>query len=337
MLSSRSRGAALAAVACSIALSGAVELSVPVDLKTGAYSVLVDGVEWLKSDVTSATSDHVTYTSAPGGGLVLAQAAPTSGQGYFGPYTGASLLWNVGALPGALVTNFFLYSALQDDTPFVIFEQVFPLGLNGTVVKGSDPADDLTASFPSFSAPTDGSDPELGYVSFHDVTIASAVGRWTKSSVNPGHFGSYGALLGLFNASGAALVLSPASDFMVSHPAFGASIGGAFGVGMGGALESIPPGWVHRNILAVGPSLNDTFVGWGDALLALGDKPRAAPDEIRDLHTSYLSYWNDNGAFYYYNTEPNATYQQTMLDVEAYLRKEAIPFRSLQFDRLAHH
>ncbi len=40
-----------------------------------------------------------------------------------------------------------------------------------------------------------------------------------------------------------------------------------------------------------------------------------------------------SGAYYYYHTEPNKTYEDTMLDVKAYLEKAEVPARSLQFDR----
>jgi hypothetical protein len=168
---------------------------------------------------------------------------------------------------------------------------VFPLGLNGTALPGPGAADDLTAAFPSFGPALPDLDTNFSFLMYHDVTIKPAVGRWTRSSVSAGLFGSYSGPVALFDAAGTAVAMSPGSDFMVSHAAFAGSLGGVFGLGMGGALEHIPAGWRHLSVLAAGPSLNDTFVTLGDCLLALGRKNRTAPDA--DLHTSHLSYWTD--------------------------------------------
>ena len=34
-----------------------------------------------------------------------------------------------------------------------------------------------------------------------------------------------------------------------------------------------------------------------------------------DHTVNYLGYWTDQGAYYYYNTEPNKTYGETMMDI----------------------
>ena len=39
-----------------------------------------------------------------------------------------------------------------------------------------------------------------------------------------------------------------------------------------------------------------------------------APDQPHtDMATNYLGYWMDNGAYYYYHTLPNTTYQVQLL------------------------
>jgi hypothetical protein len=40
----------------------------------------------------------------------------------------------------------------------------------------------------------------------------------------------------------------------------------------------------------------------------------------------------DNGAYYYYMTEPGVTYQDTLLDVLDTARANNIPYRSVQID-----
>ena len=45
-----------------------------------------------------------------------------------------------------------------------------------------------------------------------------------------------------------------------------------------------------------------------------------------------MSYWTDNGAFYYYNTEKDKNYDETMRDVFEYSEGSSIPFHSWNFD-----
>ena len=46
----------------------------------------------------------------------------------------------------------------------------------------------------------------------------------------------------------------------------------------------------------------------------------------------YLQYSTDNGAFYYYHTEPNKTYQDTILEVKDHSKKVGLPFRNWLMD-----
>ena len=63
--------------------------------------------------------------------------------------------------------------------------------------------------------------------------------------------------------------------------------------------------------------------------LIFNSSRRASDDTV-----NYLSYWTDNGAFYYYHTEPNKTYSDTMLDIYADIRHgdTSAPFRSWNYD-----
>ena len=71
---------------------------------------------------------------------------------------------------------------------------------------------------------------------------------------------------------------------------------------------------------------------WGSEL-----KTKYGKDDSRretDDTVNYLSYWTDNGAFYYYNTEPQKNYADTMRDVYSQIRHgdTSAPFRSWNFD-----
>lgn len=51
-----------------------------------------------------------------------------------------------------------------------------------------------------------------------------------------------------------------------------------------------------------------------------------------DVCRADAGYTTDNGAFYYYNTEPGKNYEATILDLKAYAVREKIPFRWVLYD-----
>ena len=66
---------------------------------------------------------------------------------------------------------------------------------------------------------------------------------------------------------------------------------------------------------------------WGKELLDEHGKTTVRRET--DNTVNYLGYWTDRGAFYYYNTEPNKTYEETMLDVYAKVEE---PYKSWNYD-----
>lgn len=90
-----------------------------------------------------------------------------------------------------------------------------------------------------------------------------------------------------------------------------------FAAGLLGLVDPVPAGFIHQVLLVGGSGINNTMWQWGNILLSLSGKQRTGPDA--DIVISKLSYWTDNGGYYYYNTEPTKTYEQTMIDVKHYL------------------
>ena len=69
---------------------------------------------------------------------------------------------------------------------------------------------------------------------------------------------------------------------------------------------------------------------WGDVLLQKYAKQRYA--YRRDLAMQKLGYSTDNGAYYYYLTEPNRTAEQTLVDVKRYADAQQIPYSYVLLD-----
>lgn len=69
---------------------------------------------------------------------------------------------------------------------------------------------------------------------------------------------------------------------------------------------------------------------WGAILLKFYNKNTNIKDD--DYMINYLSYWTDNGAYYYWLTETNKNYEETILDLFDSFNQNKIPFKSIQFD-----
>ena len=98
-----------------------------------------------------------------------------------------------------------------------------------------------------------------------------------------------------------------------------------------GSLESIPAAFSLETIVvafAGGPT--DAVLHWGDQMLTQYEKTRKGPDF--DLTLTYLGYSTDNGAYYYYNTEPDMNYEDTLIAVKKYADSEHIPYKYILLD-----
>ncbi|KAL6067877.1 Ricin B-type lectin domain-containing protein, variant 2 [Balamuthia mandrillaris] len=115
-------------------------------------------------------------------------------------------------------------------------------------------------------------------------------------------------------------------------------------VGIQGKVQSLPSGFVHRTILVPTPpnesggesegegGITAAIDEWGQVLRQMYGKAPADVAALNQPTTSYLGYWTDNGAYYYYTTEPGLSYEKTMIDIAKVAKKNALPFKHYQFD-----
>ena len=125
------------------------------------------------------------------------------------------------------------------------------------------------------------------------------------------------------------MVLSVASNFMAASQVWAE---GTLSYGVMGAVTSIPEEYTVEVILAVHADggVNSAMESWGDVLLNKYGKERYA--YRRDLAMQKLGYSTDNGAYYYYNTEPGQSYETTVLNVKKYADAMHIPYRYILLD-----
>lgn len=131
----------------------------------------------------------------------------------------------------------------------------------------------------------------------------------------------------LFSDDMDVLVFSPRDHFYISLIDFQ---DGKIQYGIGGDVKDIPAGFEHNFILVTGKGMNATIARWGELLRAHTDKQRV--DRYADTGLSYLGYWTDAGAAYYWKTLPGKNYEQTLLAVKAEADELDIPYRYFQID-----
>lgn len=131
-----------------------------------------------------------------------------------------------------------------------------------------------------------------------------------------------------FDPRAHALILSPASSFMVAKMVGDGKT--AVGEGLNDRLRGVPAGFEQDSLLAFGDGIGKTWDAWGAALRAR--YRRKLPANDADTLLRLFGYWTDNGADYYYAYEPNLGYAGTLLALRDRYRREGIPLGYLQLD-----
>ncbi|MCZ7582904.1 MAG: hypothetical protein M5R36_05950 [Deltaproteobacteria bacterium] len=123
------------------------------------------------------------------------------------------------------------------------------------------------------------------------------------------------------------IVFSPMNGFFASYIDYEP---GRIQSGVAGEVDKIPAGWEHRFVVVQGHGIADTLEFWGKVLR--GDRGKEKVDRYADVGASYLGYWTDNGAYYYYNTEPGMNEQETLLAVRDDAEARGLPYGYMQLD-----
>jgi hypothetical protein len=303
-------------LAAGLALAAAVDVKLLVN-DDASYAVELDGKTWMSSAASSyvVSYDGAVHSTADGSLTPDSAPAPTGGSDVVGVWTG----YNVSFNSGVFLASFRLYPARGA----IIFQQTFPAGLSRMAIGGSGPDDNLATAFPVF----DSNVTDLAYLTWKGCMCGGETGAWGTGKIN---FGREAGPLVVYNAAAAALYLSPASGFMTGELAFSRTTGNALGSGHNGMVTDVPAGWTYETLLLAGQGINETMVAAGDVLLARTGKTRTAPDA--DLIVSTLGWWSDNGAFYYYNSEPGKSMQETVVDSLAEWTAIGLPTRHVMYD-----
>jgi len=292
-----------------------------VDVKDdGSFVISMGGETWFSGSDVFVRSRNTTYANDPSDGaatLTKGATTRTNGTDAYGAYAATSIAWTAGS--AAFETSVRAYAST------VIFEQRFPDGLNGTRVPGSrnDAMAATVSGWPSLR-PAKGK----GFVAW--------AGQMSGSGAFAGTTGTDDLTSGIqdtgpvaFFDDSDAVVVSVASSFMsASH----VSTAGDLTYGLMGTVTSVPAGHSLEIIVDFSPGagVNEAMDAWGAKLMARYGKDRSRA--ASDVTTTHLGYSTDNGAYYYYCTEPDKNYEETMLDVYDYAQSAGIPYRHVLLD-----
>lgn len=130
---------------------------------------------------------------------------------------------------------------------------------------------------------------------------------------------------------GRTLMLAPLDNFHEQITAVAPD--GAFtGVRCGwhGDLAEVPSGFATELVVWAASSPRQALEAWGALLQRRHGTQR--PSRYADDLVGKLSYWTDNGAVYYYRTEPGCDYTETLGRVVADMHANEIPIREVHLD-----
>ncbi|MBV9850127.1 MAG: hypothetical protein JO250_10680 [Armatimonadetes bacterium] len=287
----------------------------------GGYSVLRDGDEWLTSAPTALHCGGQWYSAQPGAGQMLLKPTGTQragGHDALGEFISYQQAWDAGG------TEFQTSIRVYRGSPTVVFAQGFPKGAQGTALTGGGDAGVLSA-FPCFQVA--GRLQTLRYFTYRGTFAGVQRGTGLEGFAG----GTDGGVpLVLLDPALHTVVLSPLNRFKAGAQARVWDLGGVLACGVQGQIERVPAGFTLETIFTAGQGVTDTLHGWGSDLLAYHGKRRGGPE--RDDTVRYLGYWTDNGAYYYYHTEPRKNYEETLRDMRADHVRAGIPFHYYQLD-----
>ena len=99
--------------------------------------------------------------------------------------------------------------------------------------------------------------------------------------------------------------------------------------GWHGDLDRVPAGFETTLGVYDGASATEVLERWGADMRA--GRPRL-PRPTANPVVTHLSYWTDNGAAYWYRTEPGCTIARSVTDAVEALHRDGVPVRAVELD-----
>jgi hypothetical protein len=203
----------------------------------------------------------------------------------------------------------------------IIFEQSFPSGIPSLAVNNVNL---VSTGFPVLSV----INPVIldrGWMRIAGGQAGSqdeGLGLWSRATQLSG--GLLGGPITLFSMDlSQTIVISSYSNFMVNSWTMPKA--GQIEFGLLGSVKKVNPGFTLSTIFHWSSNgIRQGILEWGDSLRKTYKRIN---NREEDITLNYLGYSTDNGAYYYYLTEPGKNYEDTLIDVADALRADNIPVR----------
>jgi hypothetical protein len=256
------------------------------------------------------------------------RAAALEGEDDLGAWRGLELWWP--DLAGAPRTQVRAYRS----RPLLVFRSEAPAPLAGLASGSFDepvfawphfrPAERRAGGLPDDATAFGYAYTEFGLPTFSGPTCARFV-------LVPGRPAVVQPLC--LRAADACLLVSPLDAFheqVIAVPRQREEAARGVRCGWHGDLASVPAGFASELAVWGGRGVRDALESFGAHLLARHRTQR--PSRYADAAVGRLSYWTDNGAAYWYRTEPGRSVEQTLSEVVHDLRARDVPVHAVELD-----
>ena len=285
---------------------------------------------------------HYEAHSTKDGSLIIDRERIKNGSDILGNYTEHS--FNV------TLTNydgFGVSATVREYSNFLVFRQKYDIGLLG---MSTGDIRKVTTAFPSVKVPSKSKSQFINPCDDMGGWLKLKKGSWNTANMThmcgveqtpekptktteAGPFFIYDQANSTLDYDGQIFVISAFSKFTVHYTEVNQE-NNQLWFGLPGTADEIPKGGfdIETIISYSNQGFYEGIQEWGKKLRSRYGKT----DDRResDATINYLSYWTNQGAFYYYNTEPNKNYADTMIDIYSKTRygETNAPFRSWNYD-----
>lgn len=320
-------------------------LSVDVDQESGGYKIYVKGAEWFRSGDVFFHANSQRFTTADGS-LKLSTFLEEEGEDSLGTFSRQAMTFVANNAAEMLAT-------ISTYDGFIVFEQQFSEPITQCSTGN---ADTLSSGFPTFQIHNKEQRNPTGYAHwvswFYDTTVTPedemekggrrrtlvapgfltpSFGPWSDETLLFGGIGGTGVTCIYDDKAETVAVLSPMDNVMAMSQYSPSA--GSVQFGIMGNVTAVPSKVAFKTMLYVGQDgINEAMSSWGTIMRSYFGKPNAAVSRTTDVTLQYLGYTTDNGMYYYYNTEPNHNYEETLVGVKKYADSEQIPYKYILLD-----
>ena len=215
---------------------------------------------------------------------------------------------------------------------FVVFRQSFEYEYNW---DNKDQLSILATGFPSIKIPSNSSNAYFLNPCGDMAGSGAHKGDWSATGMKDYCAGEEGGILFIYDQSNQTYngQVFSISAFRHFTAVYSDVVDQELVFGLPLSVVSTPAGYYIETFISYSnKGFYEGVQKWGSELLS--EHGKNTMKRATDITVNYLGYWTDRGAYYYYYTEPNKTYEETMIDIYENIEN---PYRSWNYDSWFYH